>query len=571
MLLAELELPWLFNSLRCDLSRDGSPYAEDRVYAHFCNKCQQVFLARFRMEHRGMSSYWAGDAYLCPCCGEAAVDRQDCRYYQSTTGVVHATDIVIPRSMLLRLHEYKQHIKLTIDAPGISFIKETPEKVRYHRIVETFTFNIKEQKAYFQQRGGLFTIETTEIDNPLSGLLLSTSVLRYLRKNSRAWCEQKHAVIAFLKTLREAVTRKLQDIKGYKMKAAAVLGDTEYGLMLRPIQNLIWRMTIPDGPNLKGLFSNLLLDKGTLTRNVALRYVTYAEVQNILCLCRTGMSYPQAVLTTFGLPDTKAGRQMLAGKPIYALSAMRIVALAGLDGHNRRVLFDSLMQRWEKWFGKTRVHYWSTDRLFPDQDGMAFYQEVKKNLGTKRALQLLTQMPAKELNDTGSMYKDFTDADKKALWANSDRIKSFHDACMETQWKYDHPDYDLDVPEHIVNRLMMQKESLKFFLPETYHQLHAAGRELHNCVGGSYPERMKKGKLCIVLVSDDRGKLKVCIELKGSHIVQAKLFNNQPVWKDPVLLDTVREWAKDKNLVLNSDDLYRPDETHVTTHLLQAL
>ena len=473
--------------------------------------------------------------------------------------------------MLLRLHEYKQHIKLTIDAPGISFIKETPEKVRYHRIVETFTFHIKEQKAYYSQRGGTLTVGTTEIGNPLSGLLLSTSMLRYLRKNSRAWCEQKHAVIAFLKTLREAVTRKLQDIKGYKMKAAAVLGDTKYGLMLRPIQNLIWRMTIPDGPNLKGLFSNLSLDKGTLTRNVALRDVTYAEVQNILCLCRTGMSYPQAVLATFGLPDTKAGRQMLAGKPIYALSAMRIVALAGLDGHDRRVLFDSLMQRWEKWFGKTRVHYWSADRLFPDQDGMAFYQEVKKNLGTKRALQLLTQMPAKELNDTGGMYKDFTDADKKALWANSDQIKSFHDACMETQWKYDHPDYDLDVPEHIVNRLMMQKDSLKFYLPETYHQLHAAGKELHNCVGGGYPERMKEGKLCIVLVSDDRGKLKVCIELKGSHIVQAKLFNNQPVWKNPVLLDTVREWAKDKNLVLNSDDLYRPDETHVTTQLLRAL
>ncbi len=555
MLLAELELPWLFNSLRCKLSHNGSPYAEDQIYAHFCNKCQQVFIAKFNMEYRGLANYWTGDFYRCPRCGEAAVDKENSRYYQSTTGLVQTTGIAIPRSMLLRLYEYKQHIKLIVDAAAISFVKETPEKVRYHRIVETFTFNIKEQKAYFQQRGGPFTVETTAIDNPLDSLLLRTSMLRYLRKNSQAWREQKHAVVNLLKTLRESVIRKLQHIKGYSIKAAAIQGDTEYGLMLRPIQNLIWRMVIPDGPNLKELFSNIRPDA-----NVSLLGVTYENIQRILNLCRTGMSYPQAVLTTFGLPDTKAGRQMLAGKPIYALSAMRIVALAGLDGHNRRVLFDSLMQRWEKKLGDTPVQYWSVDRLFPSKDGIAFYCAAKDKVGETRALKLLTQLPADELNDTGAMYTKFTEKDKEALWDKAGNAKSFHDACMEMMWKYKHSDYNLDVPEHIVNRLMMQKDSLKFYLPKTYHQLHAAGTEMHNCVGGTYPERMKKGKLCIVLVSDDLGKLKVCIELKGSSIVQAKLFNNEPVWKDKALLKTVQDWAKDKGLKIASTD-FAPLET----------
>lgn len=562
MLLAELELPWLFNSLRCKLSHDGSPHVEDQIYAHFCNKCQQVFIAKFNMEYRGLANYWTGDFYRCPRCGEAAVDKENSRYYQSTTGLVQTTGIAIPRSMLLRLYEYKQHIKLIVDAAAISFVKDTPETVTYHRIIETFTFNIKEQKAYFQQRGGLFTIETTEIDNPLSGLLLSTSVLRYLRKNSRAWCEQKHAVMNFLKTLRETVIRKLQKVKGYKMRSAAVLGDTEYGLMLRPIQNLIWRMVIPDGPNLKELFSNLCLRgiDALATKNVVLSNVSYAEVQSILDRCRGGMSYPQAVLATYGLPDTKAGRQMLSRKPIYALSAIRVVAQAEVTGYNRRGLFDSLMRRWEKKLGDTPVQYWSVDRLFPSKDGIAFYCAAKDKVGETRALKLLTQLPADELNDTGAMYTKFTEKDKEALWDKAGNAKSFHDACMEMMWKYKHSDYNLDVPEHIVNRLMMQKDSLKFYLPKTYHQLHAAGTEMHNCVGGTYPERMKKGKLCIVLVSDDLGKLKVCIELKGSSIVQAKLFNNEPVWKDKALLKTVQDWAKDKGLKIASTD-FAPLET----------
>ena len=108
---------------------------------------------------------------------------------------------------------------------------------------------------------------------------------------------------------------------------------------------------------------------------------------------------------------------------------------------------------------------------------------------------------------------------------------------------------------------MIKNKSLKFYLPKTYHELHAAGEELRNCVGGCYPERMKEGKCCIVLVADDRGKLKVCIELRGDTIVQAKLFRNRPLHEDEALFNKVMAWAKERKLKIATDDLIRPEKT----------
>lgn len=564
MIIAELELPWLFNSIRCEVGKHYSPYVDDKVYAHFCNNCQQVFLARFDMEYRGMASYWTGDVYRCPLCGKVAVS-QERRYTKSTVGFAPDPDCVVPRSMQLRLHEFKNHIKLVIDAPAISFMQDTPELVRYHRIVETITLNLQEQRAYYQQRGGLSDVDKIELDNPTVEGSLPDSMLYYLRKNSRAWREYKGKVTQFTKVLREAVIRKLHTVKGYKMKSAAVPGDVCYGLMIHPIQNLIWRMIVPDGPNLKELFANKHIGQAIRSN------VSKDEIKSILALCRSGLSYPQAVLKTLGLPDTKAGRQMIAGQPIYTVAVMKLVARANLSEHNRRLLYSSLMARYKKWASRTQLLFWSVSELFPDEDGLKFFLIAKEKVGEQKALHLLTDMPAKELNDTGGMYKEFTAKEKQTLWSKAGNVKSLHETCMEIQWLRKNPDYNLDVPEHIVNRLRMQKDSLKFYLPETYHQLHAAGKELHNCVGGGYPRRMKDGELCIVLVSDDSGKLKVCIELKGTHIQQAKLFNNKPVWKDPALLQTVLEWAKARGLTMNTQDLEPPKEKTDPGQMLRAV
>lgn len=549
MLIAELELPWLFNSIRCEVKKTTSNYLDETLFSHFCLNCHQVFLARFGWVNHGMAERWQGEYYKCPVCGEAAADEWDTkRYYRSTVGRVDKPGEQVPRSMLIRLQEFKKHLRMTVDASCIAFDEKYPEHVNYYRVVETFTFDMEAQCTYFKQTGWPGGIETQEISLPYDTTLTQYSVLRFLRRNSRAWRERKPQVTAFLKTLREAVCRKLYEVKGYRMKALSVPGTKELGLMVNPLRNLVWRIACPDGPNLQELFN--FRSWSCMQNNI-----TRGLLTAVMDGCRNGKSYPQAVLQAVGLPDTKSGRRMLAGKPIYALAVAKLIAPVMLDEQGRKAVYDSMMNRWEKWLDHSVVSTWGSDRVFPREKSMKFFQTAIREIGQSRALPLLTQLPTDELNDAAEQYEELTPAEQLTVWKNAGSAKKIHDTCTELHWRHKHPDYNLDVPEHIINRLMMQRESLKFYLPKTYHELHAAGEEMRNCVGGSYPMRMKEGKLCIVLVADDNGKLKVCIEVHGGKIVQAKLFRNRPVFEDPALLEKVKAWAKERKLQIATDDM----------------
>ena len=553
-MIAELELPWLFNSIRCEVKKSTCNYIDQALYAHFCLNCHQVFLARFGWVNSGMAERWQGEYYKCPVCGEAAADEWDNkRYYRSTVGKVDKPGVPVPRSMVIKLQEFKKHLRMTVDAACIAFDEEYPEHVNYYRVVEIFHFDIDNQRTYFKQTGWPGGGDTQEISLPYDNTLYMHSVLRFLKRNSRAWRERKSDVTAFLKTLRETVCRKLYEVKGYRMKAVSVPGTKDNGLMVNPIRNLVWRIACPDGPNLRELFS--FKEWACMSQNI-----TRGLLADVIDGCRNGKSYPQAVLQAVGLPDTKSGRRMLAGKPIYALAVMRLLAPVMLDEQGRKAAYDSMMNRWEKWMDHDVVASWNIDRVFPRDEGMEFFQTAIREIGQSRALPLLTQLPTDELNDAAQQYKDLTPAEQLTVWKNAGSAKKIHDTCTELHWRHKHPDYNLDVPEHIINRLMMQRESLRFYLPKTYHELHAAGEELRNCVGGSYPARMKEGKLCIVLVADDNGRLKACIEVREDKIVQAKLFRNRPCHEDKAMLEKVKAWAKERKLQISTDDLITPEE-----------
>ena len=185
MLIAELELPCLFNSIRCEVKKTTRNYLDETLFAHFCLNCHQVFLARFSWVNTGMAERWQGEYYSCPVCGEAAADQWDTkRHYRSTVGKVDRPGIPVPRSMLIRLQEFKKHLRLTVDAPCIAFDEQYPENVNYYRVVETYTFDMDTQRTYFRQTGFPGAQEeTTEISLPYDHTVDSFSVLRFLRRN----------------------------------------------------------------------------------------------------------------------------------------------------------------------------------------------------------------------------------------------------------------------------------------------------------------------------------------------------------------------------------------------------
>lgn len=91
-------------------------------------------------------------------------------------------------------------------------------------------------------------------------------------------------------------------------------------------------------------------------------------------------------------------------------------------------------------------------------------------------------------------------------------------------------------------------------LPETSHQLRDIGRKLHNCVG-SYADKVLSGSCTVVAMTDDEGKLLVCLEVEKGSIRQAKLNQNQSVCADAALNAAVIEWAKAAKLKIATGDI----------------
>ena len=104
----------------------------------------------------------------------------------------------------------------------------------------------------------------------------------------------------------------------------------------------------------------------------------------------------------------------------------------------------------------------------------------------------------------------------------------------------------------------MQADRVKFFLPEHSSVLYEAGDTLHNCVG-TYARRVRDGETSIVLMTDDRGKLTACIEVKGGAITQAKLDRNRPVHERPEVNNEIIAWAKQTSVsYINCSDVKEP-------------
>ena len=568
MEITKLNIPKLFKSIRCEINEKKATYYADIIMAQYCTECGQVFIARYDFIRKGLSSYWRGDFTKCPYCGTESIDSIYETYrntYKNNVGQAEKTGKYVPESMEINLYEYKEHIKLSVKAKCIAFIADHPERVTKSTIRETYNFNIKTQKTLFNQTGGEKTIENIDIANPIDTTILQHSVLRFLKKNSYAWQRQKTEIIRLLRKLRNGIHKKTKTIKGYDLKATAIPGNNQNGLLLDPIRNLAWRLAVTDGPNLKELYNSATYDteKPEAIKHPMLQNISMKEMDAILNNCRNGKSYPQSVLAAFRQPDTKSRRRLIANSPIYILPIIKTAGETALDQNGLKIFANKLLENWND-YSKTNYRDCMKDKLIPNTNALAFFKQAVLRTGQKKALALITKLATDQLNDTGNLYGTLTPEEQKTIWKNSGSAKKMHDTCTELNWRHKNPDYNLDIPEHIANRLNMQKDHIRFYLPETYHQLHEAGTELNNCVGGIYPELMKKGTCCIVLVTNETGKLKVCIELRENSILQAKLFDNKPVSDDPILNKEILAWAKEKKLKIKTIDINTKEKTEKT-------
>lgn len=112
-----------------------------------------------------------------------------------------------------------------------------------------------------------------------------------------------------------------------------------------------------------------------------------------------------------------------------------------------------------------------------------------------------------------AIYMIFKLKDKATLWQEKQNHSNLHDYLVATIYKQEHPFRAFNINDPICRRLAMQFDSIKFYLPENSDVLRNIGRILEIVWVIMLMLFIQVNQIWI-LMSDDKGKLKACIEVQ---------------------------------------------------------
>lgn len=533
MLIAELVIPQMF-----------SAYAEDIDYLknglhhfqYFCEECDQVFSSAWGRIPGSMGQYERGSYVTCPYCG-----------HQHHENVVYVKrDEITPNKVRLAVKEYEKIVTFEASSETVAFRDYL--HLGAGRYKEIFRFDIAKQAALLLVNDNGSLKDPIELGNPFK-LEMFDSILKYFLPISLANSKQRSDLNNILKILRETVHRKLEKHLKHKIPSMFVHHGTYHGTFLLPIFNIAYRLACPDAPNLPSEYRESPSEVQNFWKHKLLDGETQIVLMDhVIELTRRRTDFVSAMIKAKGLRDKPTVRRTLRVDPFMVNMLARSFNLCNN--------YDCAIRMYEgfKKIGDDRRLRWSLN------DGLLeFLREVKSIYGEIGIVRLVEGYEEMQLWDCVNLYQQLDKVNKEALKAEPVKLKHLHDWMSLRHKKQTHKNLKFDVPDHIIKRLSMQTERLKFFMPKESMELLEAGHTLNNCVA-SYGKAMKDNSKWIVLVADDKGKLAVCLEIKGNEVLQAKTNHNKAVSGDSTLNSAVLDWAKEANLEIKTSDIKVPDK-----------
>ncbi len=528
-LLAELKIPQMFTAYAEELG-----YLDNNGlhhYQYFCSKCEQIFASAWGRLNHSMQCYERGRIFLCPHCGK--VHCKNITYIKR--------DEPAPDKVRLVVKEYKKSVNFEIYNTTLKF--DNYLGLFHESYKEVFKFDIAKQTVSFSKYHYNTKESTIELGNPFEMQIFNKSFLRYFRSNSLANSEQRSELSKILKVLREAVRSKLEKKLGHKISSTFVSSGQMHGAFLFPLFNMAYRVLCPDAPNLPSEYREE--DDRSIRHfwdRKMIKSVDYMGV--VIVQTRKKIDIVSALITAHydSLPDKPLVRRILTEDPFAIKMLEKSFEICANYDYAIQLFYGFQELDWEY------------------HDGLySLLDAVKKLYGEDGLIRLVSKPKELNLRDCARLYNQLDNKNKKDLQTEDVKLRDLHDWMSLRHKKQSHTNIKFSVPDHIVKRLSMQRDRLKFFLPKESMQLLEAGHQLNNCVG-SYGINMKDNKLWIVLVADDNGKLAACLEIKGRDLVQAKMDKNKNVSCDTKLNSEILDWAKEANIRIKTPDIKVPSK-----------
>lgn len=522
MLVAEVIIPQMFTAYAEDLG-----YRENGLhhYQYFCKNCNQAFSAAWGRKDRAMGWCERGDYFHCPHCGTR-----------------HDKNVAYIKRQLQAPNAIRLCVKIFENVVTFEAYSDTVQFQDLLRVFggsykEIFRFDLAKQTVLFSRYDNGYKIESMEIGDPFKLDVLEKSILDFFLPNSLANSSQKAELNKILKVLRETVHRQLEKRLGHKVSSMFVNSGQYHGTFLLPIFNIAYRVRFPDAPNLPVTYRE---NAESIQRFWEMRMIFDPSFMNeVMALIKRKTDFVTAMARANSLPDGPMVRRILSEDPFEVGMLSEAFALCQNYDYAIRLYYGFKKLKSNKFANAGLLQFLQTMLPIYGEAGIVHLVEAAKEL---------------ELRDCISLHQQLNEEGRQAIQIERVKLKDLHDWMALRHQKQNHKNLKFDVPDHIIKRLSMQTNRLKFFMPQESMELLEAGVELHNCVA-SYGAAMRDNSKWIVLVADDKGKLAACLEVKGKELVQAKINRNKPVSSDDKLNREVVAWAREAKLKIKTEDL----------------
>lgn len=529
MLISEVIIPQMFTAYANDMR-----YLDNGLhqFQYFCKECDQAFGAAWGRIPGSIGGYERGARFYCPYCGTL--------HEKYVVVVDHG--VRAPNKIRLTVKAYEKLVVLEVSCDTVSFLDLF--KVIVSRYKETFRFDTAKQTVTFSRFDSTDDeIESMEIGNPFNINVLEKSILGFFLPASLANLKQKSELNKLIKILREAVHTRLEKHLGHEIKSMYVSPGQYHGMFLLPLLNIAYRVNFPDAPNLPTIYrQSIRTIKGYWDMQM-FKDVEFAD--SAIPRIKQKSDYITALAEAASLPDKSAVRRII-GESIFEIGKL-IIAFDLCKNYDYAIRL---------YHGLKMI---MAEMRYSPSDLVQFLKTMLPIYGEQGIVKMIEASKDIELADCIALYRQLSDENRQPILRGEIKLNELHDWMAKMHQRQTHKNLKFDFPAHIVRRLSMQTNRLKFFLPRESIELLEAGVELHNCVA-SYGSAMKDNSKWVVLVTDEKGKLVACLEVRGKELVQAKIDRNKPVANDTKLNDEVIAWAREAGLEIRTNDVKVQEE-----------
>ena len=534
--LAFVKIPELYTAVARKVPTASNRYTGQQEYCeklYHCLKCG----ADFSIHHRyrvGAYYYGVDDDYIrCPICGHAH------KNYDRKQDIVISADSFAPVSVCIKAIELKNEVLLKVSAEAWWLQDKLDKKTI---IYEEFRFDIKNRKTTFKRWLGKRRIneQVHEIGKPFSSTIYN-SVLVHLQRYNGAK-KFKTEILQILKVLRDTIRAKWKKIHGYKLKGGYVSYGQQNGYMCFPLLNLAYRLVCPDSKDLPAWLNGSGSERTTESnRRYFENELSGQGIFNDLDALRKAGNCLDPIIKYYNLPNTTVVRRLLNEDIFQVASLAKIYTVIPDMNHALAILY-KLQEIANNM--NTSLHQ-LVDNLLPISNG-------RTGSEIRNFIQYFRKYGFYHLRDTSYMFTTVSkEVQEKALRV---KMKDLHDWLVNEKKKIEEAGYSLEVPEHVVKRLQMQMDMVKFYLPNHSNELKRGSDIFHNCVR-TYSRQVLKKQCQIVYMTDDDGRLMACLEIRENRLVQAKLKYNKPVSNDSAVNGAVVDWCKKTGLKIDTYDV----------------